>query len=99
MLTPTPSVAPLTSRRSLSLGAAVLDSPPARFVVLRRSVTFVHWSTYQRALGLATYHPLAVHAPDVPWGNSPDPFGHFGRIPFERVGDLLVLERESKSSR
>lgn len=48
---------------------------PPRFIVLRRSVAFVHWPVFYREIG--RYHWLAVplKAPDVMWGNNPDPMG------------------------
>jgi len=58
---------------------------PPEFVVLRRSVQFVHWAVYEREF--RRYHwfevPL-VRAPDVPWGNNPDPFAQAFSPPKDR---------------
>lgn len=73
-------------------GFRVEDPQPARFVVLRRSVSWVHWRAYERALQLARYRQVPLDAPDLPWGNNPDPPAHWSRFP-ERVAPLTVLER------
>jgi len=48
---------------------------PARFLVLRRSVEFVDWPVFYREI--ARYHWISIplKAPDVMWGNNPDPLG------------------------
>ncbi len=49
---------------------------PPRFVVLRHSVDFVYWNIFCRevaALSMGT--PVPLKAPDVIWGNNPDPMG------------------------
>ncbi|MCK6446272.1 MAG: hypothetical protein L6Q99_07765 [Planctomycetes bacterium] len=73
-------------------GFRVEDPRPARFVVLRRSVSWVHWRAYERALQLGRYRQLPLDAPDLPWGNNPDPPAHWSRFP-TRVAPLTVLER------
>lgn len=73
-------------------GFRVEAPEPARFVVLRRSVSWVHWRAYQRALASARYRQLALDAPDVPWGNNPDPPAHWARAP-SSVEPLTLLER------
>ncbi len=47
-------------------------SPPD-FVVLRRSVHFVHWPVFQRELQRYSWAPVPLEVPDVMWGNNPDP--------------------------
>ena len=49
---------------------------PARFLILRRSVEFVDWPVFYREV--ARYHWISIplKAPDVMWGNNPDPMGN-----------------------
>ena len=46
-----------------------------RFVALRRSVRFVHWPAFERELARYQWEPVGLKAPDIPWGNNPDPMG------------------------
>jgi len=47
---------------------------PPEFVVLRRSVGAVHWPVYIRELQRYEWSvEPQVQAPDIPWGNNPDP--------------------------
>lgn len=48
------------------------SSVPA-FVVLRRSVRFSHWPVFERALRGHEWEMVRIGAPDVRWGNNPDP--------------------------
>ncbi|MDB6109281.1 MAG: hypothetical protein JWR69_1031, partial [Pedosphaera sp.] len=48
---------------------------PPRFLVLRRSVNFVHWPAFERELNRYSWEPMKSGAPDVVWGNNPDPMG------------------------
>lgn len=48
---------------------------PPRFLVLRRSVNFVHWPAFEREMNRYTWEPMKSGAPDVVWGNNPDPIG------------------------
>jgi hypothetical protein len=58
-------------------------APPPRFSVIRKSVTFTHWPVYNAAHGAGrfTWGDLEVDAPDVPWGNNPDPNGYRHTLP------------------
>jgi hypothetical protein len=47
-------------------------SPPD-FVILRQSVRFVHWPVFRRELLRYQWAQVPLEAPDVPWGNNPDP--------------------------
>ena len=49
------------------------SSPPARFMVIRRSVPFVHWPVFLREVRRHSSIKVATGAPDVPFGNIPDP--------------------------
>ncbi len=48
---------------------------PPRFVILRRSVGFVHWPVFQREIARYRWDVIPLNAPDVMWGNNPDPLG------------------------
>lgn len=50
------------------------SGPPA-VIILRRSVQFVHWPVFVRELNRYDLAEVAVAAPDVVWGNNPDPLG------------------------
>ncbi|MCC6409838.1 MAG: hypothetical protein IT453_21980 [Planctomycetes bacterium] len=73
-------------------GFRVEAATPARWVVLRRTVGWVHWPAYERALAAARYQRGSLDAPDIPWGNNPDPSAHWSRIPFP-VAPLTLLRR------
>ena len=49
---------------------------PPRFAVIRRTVNFVHWPVYSREVARYFWAPVPVEAPDIRWGNNPDPVGH-----------------------
>lgn len=51
-------------------------SPP-KYLVLRTSVPFVHWPIFKREVDRYRWSEIAVNAPDVMWGNNPDPMGRF----------------------
>jgi hypothetical protein len=48
-----------------------------RFAVMRDSVPFVHWPVFERELSRYDWEPVPLKAPDVIWGNNPDPTAHF----------------------
>ena len=50
---------------------------PPRFAVMRRSVPFVHWPVFVREIDRYNWEPVPLKAPDLIWGNNPDPMGHF----------------------
>jgi hypothetical protein len=64
---------------------------PPRFVVLRESAAFVREGPYRRELARYQWAAESVHAPDVPWGNNPDPTAQ-GYDPRE-AEDLFVARR------
>jgi hypothetical protein len=64
---------------------------PPRFIVLRRSVPFVHWPVFQRELERYQWDVVALKAPDVVWGNNPDPFGQI-QDP-DTANDLYIARR------
>jgi hypothetical protein len=49
-------------------------TPPA-FVVLRRSVPFVHKEVFDREVKRYLWQQVPLKAPDIMWGNNPDPMG------------------------
>ncbi len=69
-------------------------SEPPRFAVVRRSAVFLDWAPFRRELALYRWQPLPVTAPDVPFGNSPDPSHRFFPRP-PKFPSLMVLERVS----
>jgi hypothetical protein len=66
--------------------------PPPRFAVVRRSALFLPWNVYRRELDRWRWTELPSGAPDVPFGNSPDPNHRFYPLG-PRHPNLLVLER------
>jgi hypothetical protein len=48
---------------------------PPRFVILRHSVDFVHWPVFEREMARYKWEVIPLKAPDVQWGNNPDPMG------------------------
>jgi len=72
-------------------------APPPRFAVVRRNVDFVHWPVFQAEM---TRHDWIIHevpGPDIPWGNNPDPAGHYSMF-WVGVPRLLVFERRADTS-
>jgi hypothetical protein len=49
---------------------------PPRFVVLRHSVDFVDWPLFDREVARYRWQPVPLKAPDVMWGDNPDPMGN-----------------------
>ena len=64
---------------------------PPTFVILRRSVGFVHWPVFQRELNRYRWDVVPLKAPDVLWGNNPDPYGQI-QDP-ETARDLFIARR------
>ena len=56
---------------------------------MRRSVLFVHWPVFQRELGRYKWARIPTEAPDVIWGNNPDPAGQYPL----RADSLILLRR------
>ena len=50
-------------------------TPPA-FAVIRRTVPFVYQSVFAREVARYYWAQVPVQAPDIRWGNNPDPEGH-----------------------
>jgi hypothetical protein len=69
------------------------SAPPPRFLVLRRSVGFVHWPVFEREARRWGWRPFSTGAPDVPFGNCPDP----ELLPAPPAADeVLVAERAER---
>jgi len=49
---------------------------PPEFMILRRSVAFVHWPVFYREVNRYHWVSIPLKAPDVMWGNNPDPMGN-----------------------
>jgi hypothetical protein len=60
--------------------------------VVRQSVSFVHWPVFQREIGRHLWNRQPLHAPDVPFGNNPDPAAQV-RWTHPDPPDLIVAER------
>jgi len=60
-----------------------------KYVILRRAVDFVHWPVYYREVGRYHWETMPLKAPDVMWGNNPDPMGDDD----PRKAPLLLLAR------
>lgn len=69
-------------------------TPPA-FVVMRLTVPFSYWAVYRREVDRYFWVPVPVKAPDIRWGNNPDPQGHFQDR--ARAANLLFFERAEPS--
>lgn len=67
------------------------QAPPPRFLVLRRSVPFVHWHVFQREASRYQWRSISTGAPDVPFGNFPDP--SFVPFPSKSLYEVVVAER------
>jgi hypothetical protein len=64
---------------------------PPRFIVLRRSVPFVHWPVFQREMDRYQWDTVALKAPDLVWGNNPDPYGQIEDP--DTAKDLYIARR------
>lgn len=64
---------------------------PPRFAVMRRTVVFTHWPVYIREVARYVWVPVPVEAPDIRWGNNPDPVGHAQDR--ARAANLLFFKR------
>ncbi|MGD0871250.1 MAG: hypothetical protein ABSB88_16995 [Bryobacteraceae bacterium] len=62
-----------------------------RFLVLRKSVGFVHWPVFVREAGRYHWIPVGLKAPDVMWGNNPDPMAQ--GEDFSKAPDLVIARR------
>jgi hypothetical protein len=66
------------------------SAPPPRFAVLRGSVQFTHWPVFLREMERSTWKPAPTGAPNVRFGNCPDPWF----LPQEAAQDeVFVAER------
>ncbi len=66
---------------------------PPDYLVLRQSVTFVHWPVFEREVKRYRWAQDDVPAPDVPWGNFPDPIGQ--SLNFFTEKNIIVAHRIS----
>ncbi len=68
---------------------------PPRFAVIRRSIDFVDWTVFNREIQRYQWTPVPLHAPDVAWGNNPDPIAAT-KDPSE-APDMLLLRRHDEA--
>jgi hypothetical protein len=48
-------------------------SSTPRFMVIRRSVPFLHWPVFIREINRYKWKQIPVNAQDIPFGNNPEP--------------------------
>lgn len=71
---------------------------PPDILVIRRSVAFVHWNIFAREINRYRWSVAPVGAPDVVWGNNPDPMGDAQE--FASANRIIVARRtESGTTR
>jgi hypothetical protein len=63
---------------------------PPEFMILRRSVAFVHWPVFYREVNRYHWISIPLKAPDVMWGNNPDPMGNDDPT---RAANLVLARR------
>lgn len=71
----------------------VEDAGNVRFAVLRRSAGFTHAAIYSRRIRRDRWSAHVTNAPDIPWGNFPDPRFHYVLLA-PGAQSLVILERE-----
>jgi hypothetical protein len=64
------------------------------FLVMRRSVSFVHWNVFAREVNRYRWSVAPVGAPDVVWGNNPDPMGETQEF---AAKDKIIVARRTES--
>src|SRR5262249_21476415 len=69
---------------------------PPRFAIIRRTVPFTYYAVYAREVARYLWTPVPVDATDIPWGNNPDPEGHFRDR--TRAANLLFFVRADSVS-
>ncbi len=75
-------------------------SAPPRFAVVRLTVPFLHWEVFEREIGRYRWRQLAISAPAIAFGNSPDPHHRFFPAPEDApYEDVIVLERRPDGRR
>ncbi len=62
-----------------------------RFAILRQTVPFVHWPVFVREVDRYQWKRVSLRAPDVIWGNNPDPMGY--RQDPARAENLVIARR------
>jgi len=64
---------------------------PPSFLVIRHSTPFVHWPVFQREIDRYQWIAAPVNAPDIMWGNNPDPMAEAQDFNTERK--IIVARR------
>jgi hypothetical protein len=72
----------------------VTDAGNVRFAVLRRNMSDWHISIYRREMQKSRWQANVINAPDIAWGNFPDPRFHHTLLS-PGSPSLKVYERES----
>jgi hypothetical protein len=69
---------------------------PPSFLIIRRSVPFVHWNVFAREVNRYRWAVAQVEAPDVIWGNNPDPMGEIQE--FTTTNRVIVARRTEEGT-
>jgi hypothetical protein len=65
---------------------------PPRFLVYRRSVSFVDGSVFRREILRSRWQPIRSGAPDVAWGNIPEPELRALCVPSPAAPEIIMAE-------
>lgn len=68
---------------------------PPRFLILRRTVGWVHWPVFLREMQRYAWEPVALDAPDLRWGNNPDPMAQ--SLDARQVPRIYVARRADRA--
>ncbi|MCG6537855.1 MAG: hypothetical protein L7F78_24830, partial [Syntrophales bacterium LBB04] len=68
------------------------ESENVRLAVYRRSVSFSHASIYLQEFGKSHWQRYVLDAPDIAWGNFPDPRFHW-KLLSTGANPLMIYER------
>jgi hypothetical protein len=73
-----------------------------RFLIIRRSVSFLHWPVFIREINRYKWERIPLTAPDIPFGNNPEPGTQIGwLLPHDgQAGpDLILAENVDYASK
>jgi dolichyl-phosphate-mannose-protein mannosyltransferase len=71
------------------------EKPPS-VLVIRKQVPFVHWRVFAREINRYRWAVAPLKAPDVVWGNNPDPRGVFQN--FSTTEAIVVARRTEEGT-
>lgn len=67
---------------------------PPDVLVIRRSVAFVHWNIFAREINRYRWSVAPVGAPDVVWGNNPDPMA---KVQDPAAANKIIVARRTEN--